>query len=73
MRSARQFALAVLAASCPGCALFVSVPPLTPLPEPRAVLRDVAYVPQETDWDCGPASLTTVVRYYGSRIALPEV
>lgn len=73
MRSARQFALAVLAALCPGCALFVSVPPLTPLPKPRAVLRDVAYTPQETDWDCGPASLTTVMRYYGSRITLPEV
>ena len=55
-----------------GCALFVSVPPLEPLPQSRVVLQ-VEYIPQTESWDCGPACLTSVMRHYGSTRTLDDV
>ena len=69
-----MLAVALLAAAlCPGCVWFVRVPPLEPLPVRRIVLSEVKYTPQETDWDCGPACLTTVMRHHGSALTLPDV
>jgi ABC-type bacteriocin/lantibiotic exporter with double-glycine peptidase domain len=64
---------ALVLALCPGCTLFVSVPPLEPLPRFRFTLRRVACVPQESETDCGPAALATVLRYYGSRLTLDDL
>jgi ABC-type bacteriocin/lantibiotic exporter with double-glycine peptidase domain len=57
----------------PGCTWFVSVPELTPLPKTTVVLRDVAYVGQEAQFDCGPACLATVLRHYGSTATLDQL
>jgi ABC-type bacteriocin/lantibiotic exporter with double-glycine peptidase domain len=65
--------LILAAALCQGCAMFVSVPALDPLPRSEAILADVEYVPQEASSDCGPACLATVMRYYGSPLTLSEV
>jgi len=55
-----------------GCALFVAVPPLEPLPESRVVVR-MDYAPQTERWDCGPACLTSVMGHYGSTLTLDDV
>ena len=69
-----RFSFLVLSAALSsGCILFVSVPPLEPLPQSKVVLHDVHYVHQQTNWDCGPACLTTMMRHYGSNLTLPEV
>lgn len=65
--------LALLAASSQGCALFITVPPLEPLPKREVVLRNVRYTPQEESWDCGPACLAAVMRYHGSPLTLEQV
>jgi ABC-type bacteriocin/lantibiotic exporter with double-glycine peptidase domain len=74
MKTRRSILIMLLAACvCPGCALFVSVPPLEPLPNTRVVLSGVEYTPQESGTDCGPACLTTVMRYHGSELTLADV
>lgn len=60
-------------ACCPGCALFVAVPALDPLPQSRVVLEEVVYTPQEEGSDCGPACLATVMRHLGSPLTLEDV
>jgi len=65
--------LLLLAMLAQGCSLFVSVPPLDPLPQTKVVLTDVEYTPQAGDTDCGPACLTTVMRHYGSNLTLEQV
>lgn len=61
------------AALAPGCTLFVSVPDLEPLPERHIRLDAVAYVPQQADWDCGPACLATLLRHHGHHVTLDQV
>ena len=69
----RILSAVLVLALCPGCALFVDVPPLEPLPRRRVVLDTVEYTPQAAGWDCGPACLTAVMRYYGSPLTLDQV
>ena len=70
---ARLTLLALLAVSCPGCALFVTVPPLDPLPKRKVRLEAVRYTPQTESWDCGPACLASVMRHHGSPLTLGQV
>ena len=63
----------LVAALGQGCRMFVTVPPLEPLPKSSVILRDVEYTPQESSRDCGPACVTTLLRYHGSALTLPEV
>jgi len=64
-------AIVILAAA--GCAPAVRVPPLDPLPKDHVVLRDVRYVSQTNDHDCGPACLATMLRHRGSRLTLEQL
>ena len=73
MRPVPLFTALLGIALCAGCCSLVSVPPLDPLPRKRVVLREVRYTPQQDDWDCGPACLTTVMRYRGSGLTLKQV
>ncbi len=73
MNPALASAVILSAALCQGCALFVTVPPLDPLPQTKVTLRQVAYTPQEGQTDCGPACLTTLMRHCGSNLTLPDV
>ena len=70
---ARLILLALLAVSCPGCALFVTVPPLDPLARRKVRLENVRYTPQTESWDCGPACLASVMRYHGAPLTLEQV
>jgi|GEM_PF-6382760 len=72
-RSLAAGGLLLLAMLTQGCSLFVSVPPLDPLPQTRVVLTNVEYTPQAGDTDCGPACLATVMRHLGSDRTLAQV
>lgn len=72
-RTIYLIAVAAAAALLQGCTMFVRVPPLEPLPQPRALLYNVIYTPQETSADCGPACVATVLRYLGSPLTLDQV
>jgi len=72
MRS-RPLALLLVALCCQGCTLFVSVPPLEPLPEDHVLLTQLQYVPQSEDWDCGPACLATMMRHCGLDLSLSDL
>jgi ABC-type bacteriocin/lantibiotic exporter with double-glycine peptidase domain len=63
----------IVACGSSGCSWLVTVPPLEPLPSSRLVLSGVEYTPQQSDSDCGPACLTTVMRDLGSPLTLEEV
>ena len=69
----RLLIIALAAVASQGCTMFVRVPPLEPLPQPRTLLYNVLYTPQQESWDCGPACVATVIRYCGSPLTLDQV
>ena len=62
-----------MATGLSGCAMFTSVPPLEPLAKKQHTLYGVHYFPQKANWDCGPACLATVLRYYGTDITIEQL